>query len=60
MTIQSNNFADCGTYSLELIGSLNPYLTQTFSFNIEVFLYPNTVAPNFHEILETPFIVILG
>jgi hypothetical protein len=41
-----------GTYTMNLFGSLNPYLNLTHKFFLEVEIYPNTAAPSFVTQLE--------
>ena len=47
MNVSTNNLAYYGSYNLELTGSLNPNLLNTFSFEIQVAPYPNTGPPKF-------------
>jgi hypothetical protein len=51
-----------GIYSLELIGSFNPYLYKVFPFTISTveFVYPNQEAPKFTQNLRTPLMVTYG
>ena len=47
MNITTGNNWLCGIYSLELTGSLNPNLMETFSFELELLPYPNSGPPKF-------------
>jgi hypothetical protein len=41
-----------GTYTMNLFGSLNPYLNLSHKFFLEMEVYPNTAAPSFVKQLE--------
>jgi hypothetical protein len=51
-SISMNDTTAEGTYTMNLFGSLNPYLNLSHKFFLEMEVYPNTAAPSFVKQLE--------
>ena len=60
MNISTGNNGYMGDYSLELTGSLNPNLMETFSFVLRLLPYLNTGPPKFIGMLKSPLTAIIG